>query len=261
MVLNCLFNGLGKPELCSPTNAAYIAMHGQSGTGGRIGASAIPPDYAGMLLADVELDTQGADAKVFIEAYLGSFEKMFKDYQEECRAAGQSEDKIRIKSLYLWSESPGTGKTTVAAALAQEFLLRNFLGNIRRGVTPPLRPVYFLDVNAFQGEYNTFNRPRVPESVAEPAAARYYAAMDKAKAAPFAVLDDMGVRTSTDGFRGDLHEIINHRVSNKLPTIYTSNIPIEQLDDVYGEKRLSDRIRHMTKEIHFEGTSKRGMRK
>jgi DNA replication protein DnaC len=85
--------------------------------------------------------------------------------------------------------------------------------------------------------------------------------MDKAKSAPFAVLDDIGVRAVTDGFRGDLHEVINHRVANKLPTIYTSNIPIDQLDGIFGERRLSDRIRHMTKEIHFEGTSKRGMRK
>jgi DNA replication protein DnaC len=236
-------------------------MHGYSGTGGRLGASEVPLDYAGLLLDEVELDTQGADAKRNIEGYHASFDKQFADVQLALRAEGKSSDQIRIKSLYLWSESPGTGKTTVAAALLQEYLLRNFLGNIRRGKTPPLRPVYFLDVNAWQTEYNTFNRPRVPESVAQAAAAKYYAAMDKAKAAPFTVLDDIGVRASTDGFRGDLHDVINHRVANELPTIYTSNIPISELESIFGEKRLADRIRHMTKEIHFEGTSKRGMRK
>lgn len=261
MVLTCLFNGLGKPELCAPTNAAYIAMHGHSGKGGRLGASDIPLDYAGMLLADLELDTQGVDLSVILDAYTASFVKMFDDVQRHLRAEGQSSDAIRIKSLYLWSESPGTGKTTVASAVAQEYLLRNFLGSLRRGKTPPLRPVYFLDVNAWQTEYLTFNRPRVPENVAEAAAAKYYAAMDKAKAAPFAVLDDIGVRASTDGFRGDLHDVINHRVANEMPTVYTSNIPISELESIFGEKRLADRIRHMTKEIHFEGTSKRGMRK
>lgn len=264
MVLNnssCLFKGLGKPELCEPRNSAYIAMHGHSGTGGRLGASRVPEDYAGTLLSDLTLETQGGTLKRDLEAYVKSFEKQFDDVKQKLRDEGHSKDRIRIKSLYLWSENAGTGKTTVACAMLQEYLLRNFLGSVRRGQAPPLAPVYFLDLNEWQTEYNTFNRPKVPEATAEVAAARYYRAMDKAMTAEFAVLDDLGVRDSTEGFRGDLHTIINHRVSKELPTVYTSNIPIEELPNTYGEIRMMDRIKHMTMPIHFEGNSQRGMKR
>ena len=111
-------------------------------------------------------------------------------------------------------------------------------------------------------DYNGFNRPRVPEDVAAPASERYYEAMEQAKAAPFAVLDDIGVRNDvTEGFRGDLHSIINYRVTNALPTVYTSNLPIVDLPRVFGEERLADRMRDMCVEIEFTGGSRRGMRR
>jgi DNA replication protein DnaC len=134
-------------------------------------------------------------------------------------------------------------------------------------------PGYFLDVNNWQTDYNQFNRPKVPDAIGGPAANRYYNAMEKAKFAPFAVLDDVGVRDCTEGFRGDLHAIINHRTTNAMPTVYTSNLPLisgeknkipafmpYDLVDVFGEQRLADRMRDMCLPILFEGTSRRGKR-
>jgi DNA replication protein DnaC len=131
----------------------------------------------------------------------------------------------------------------------------------------------FLEVNEWQTDYNNFNRPKVPDAVAEPAAKRYYKAMEHAKHAPLAVLDDIGLRDSTDGFRGDLHAIINHRTTNAMPTIYTSNLPLiydgkkekfvqepYDLIDVFGEQRLVDRMRDMCAVLHFNGESHRGRR-
>jgi DNA replication protein DnaC len=120
-------------------------------------------------------------------------------------------------------------------------------------------PAYFLDVNSWQTDYNEFNRARVPDSIAEPAAKRYYSAMERAKQAPFAVLDDIGVRQATEGFRGDLHSVINYRVTNAMPTVYTSNLPIEDMARVF-DNRLYDRMRDMCAELKFEGESKRGRR-
>ncbi|MEC0488035.1 DNA replication protein, partial [Bacillus glycinifermentans] len=51
------------------------------------------------------------------------------------------------------------------------------------------------------------------------------------------------------------------RVTNQLSTIYTSNIAIERLPDVFGEQRLTDRIRDLCRVIEFEGESKRGLRR
>ena len=72
------------------------------------------------------------------------------------------------------------------------------------------------------------------------------------------MLDDIGVRDATDGFRGDLHTVINARVTNQLPTIYTSNIALDQLWQVFGERRLADRVGDLCREIEFVGESKKG---
>lgn len=257
----CLLRNLGNPELCEPTNAAYIAMHGHSGKGGRVAAARIPEDYIGILVPNLVTNKTDPTLHKTIEQYVASLDKQFPDVRDELLKQGQSSNQVRVKSLYLWSESPGTGKTTVACAILQEYLLRNFLGHISRRQTPPLKPVFFLDVNEWQTEYNAFNRKHISEDIAKEHAERYYQAMDYAKKAEFAVLDDIGVRAATEGFRGDLHSVINYRVTNELPTVYTSNIPIDGLTSVFGESRMTDRIRHMTRELHFAGTTKRGIQK
>lgn len=258
----CLFRHSANPEaLCSPLNPAYIAIHGADGNGGRQASANIPKDYRGILLVDSPVREAQEDVYSKLDVYAKTFQRQFSDVMAEELAQGKSHNEARIKSLYLWSESPGTGKTTTAIALLNEYLLVNFIGSLKRKESPPQRPAYFLDVNEMQTKYNEFNRPRVPDDIAEPASRQYYNALRYAKEAPFAVLDDIGVRDSTDGFRGDLHSVINHRVTNSMPTIYTSNIPIEELPEVFGEQRLADRVRDMCMSIHFGGESKRGARR
>src|SRR5690606_12953530 len=120
-----------------------------------------------------------------------------------------------------------------------EYLLRHYIGNLKRKRTPDQRPTYFLDVNKLQTKYNEFNRPRVPQDIAEVAARNYYNAIERAKHTEFVVCDDIGVRDATEGFRADLHSIIDHRVANRKPTVYTSNLPIAELPTVFGEQRLA----------------------
>ncbi|MOA50214.1 hypothetical protein D3C78_1732060 [compost metagenome] len=80
--------------------------------------------------------------------------------------------------------------------------------------------------------------------------------------APFVVLDDIGVRDCTEPFRQDLHRIVDARLTGGFPTVYTSNIPMEELNEVFREKpaRLVDRVRDMCAVVPFVGVSKRGMR-
>jgi DNA replication protein DnaC len=165
----------------------------------------------------------------------------------------------RIKSLYLYSAEPGLGKTTTAAAVLNEYIIVHYVGSLRRGLTPSERPAYYCDVNAWQKLYNGFTRQNVPKATAEPMAAEYYAIDARARNAAFAILDDIGVRDATEAFRADLHAIIEHRVSNGMPTIYTSNIPMTEQVRVF-DRRLADRIRDMTAEIEYSGVSARGMR-
>ncbi|MBU8715442.1 DNA replication protein [Brevibacillus parabrevis] len=238
------------PTVCTRLCPHFIALHGASGMGGRVAAAAIPTDYRQVTVANSVARADQAKAYAIVERYCETFERQF----------DESPQAERIKSLYLYSFATGTGKTTTAAAIANTYLIGHYIGSIQRNRRPLNRPVYFLDVNDWQTQFNAFNRPRVPDHIAEPASAAYYRAMEYGREAPFVVMDDIGVRDASDAFRADLHAIINHRVTNRMPTVYTSNVAIEELADVF-DKRLADRVRDQCAVVPFVGESKRGMRK
>lgn len=238
------------PTACTRLCPHFIALHGASGAGGRVSAASTPADYRQVTVASSVARADQPKAYAIVDAYVATFERQFSDDPAD----------RRIKSLYLYSAAPGTGKTTTAAAIANAYLITHYIGSLQRNRRPLERPVYFLDVNEWQTQFNAFNRPRVPDHIAEPASAAYYRAMEAAKSAPFAVLDDIGVRDATEAFRGDLHAIVNHRVTNRLPTVYTSNVMIDELAQVF-DARLADRVRDQCAVVPFVGESKRGMRK
>src|SRR5699024_1349036 len=132
----------------------------------------------------------------------------------------------RAKSLYLWSESPGTGKTTTAFALANAWIAAEYLTNIKAGKKPPsTTSEAFLDVNEFQTQYNLATMTKDDEGIA-----KIGAEIKRTQEANFAVIDDIGVRGATEAFRSYVHAIINQRTVNGLPTVYTSNLPIEDME-------------------------------
>lgn len=231
---------------CDHLCAHRIALHGLNGDGGRIANANLPSEYRNITLANSP--AKEGQAKIYegIEVYAESITRHLNGGE-------------RAKSLYLWSENPGTGKTTTASALINAWIARDYLTALRDGRQPQQRPAYFLDVNAWQELYTGFTRPNVPNEIAERNSRPYYQRMEHARTAPFAVLDDIGVRAASDGFRGDLHAVINYRVTNGLPTVYTSNLALKEMADVF-DARLYDRIRDQCGEIHFAGESKRGRR-
>lgn len=240
MSVNCII-GEYKKDGCSScsSNCAYlIAMEA------RQQFANVPLDYRDKTLAKNPL---GDSFSAVANGVISTFNRQFDD------------DAARIKSLYLFSTAPGTGKTTTAAILLNEWIARSYIGALKRGLTPDRRPAYFLDVNEWQSFYNKFNRPSVPAEIAEPASIEYYKRLERAKNAPFAVLDDIGVRSASEPFRADLHEVINHRTVNGMPTVYTSNVALSGLTEVF-DKRLADRIGDMCAEITFTGNSHRGRR-
>ena len=217
-------------------------MHGYSGTGGRIANAGTPNDYRLLTLQTSPARAEQAKIYATIEKYARTFERQFEA------------DGARIKSLYLWSESPGTGKTTTAIAVLNEWIIAHYIGSLKRNRQALQTPAYFLDTNAFQSDYNLATMTNDDAEMA-----KIKATIQRTQMAPFAVLDDIGVRSASEAFRAYVHAIVNYRTANGLPTIFTSNLPIEEMAVVF-DARLYDRMRDMCLPIAFEGESKRGRR-
>jgi DNA replication protein DnaC len=217
-------------------------MHGYSGTGGRVANVNTPADYRMLTLATSPARENQAKVYATIEKYAATFERMF------------DTEAPRIKSLFLFSESPGTGKTTTAIAVLNEWMIAHYLGSLKRNRQAAQTPAYFLDVNAFQTDYNLATMTNDEAGINS-----IKAVIKRAQTAPFAVIDDIGVRSASEAFRAYIHAIINYRTVNGMPTVFTSNLPIEEMAVVF-DARLYDRMRDMCAVLHFGGESKRGRR-
>lgn len=220
--------------------AHRIAMHGLNGKGGRVGAAGAPSDYKYLTLGNSPARDGMEKLYRTLEAYVKTFNRQF------------DEDGERIKSWYFYSTNPGTGKTTTAIALMNEFIMSNYLGALSRGEQPVQLPAMFFDLNQVQRTYNLASQADDKEAIKE-----ITQKFDKAARVPFLVLDDVGIRSASDAFKGMLHDVINHRATNSLPTVYTSNVSLDEFIRIY-DARVYDRARDKCQEIKFVGESKRG---
>lgn len=210
---------------------------------GRIDASKMPREYRGITL----FNSPARESQSTIYNKLGDYIETFGRIHDET-------DSRRIKSIYLYSKNPGTGKTTTAIALLNQFIIASYLGALKRDMRPPLRPVFFLDLNELQSSFNLATQTRD-----EGALKRFRKTIEIASFCPFVAIDDIGLRSATEAFRGHVHTIINARCANGLPTVYTSNIPIDELTTIF-DARLADRVRDQCAVFAFDGESKRGRR-
>lgn len=251
---NCILRDIctiAGTDACRTTCAHFVSMHGASGKGGRVGAMGIPLEYRKFTVARNPIRDSQPIAFRAIDKVAESYLRMFDDTDDPA---------ARIKNVYMYSKAAGTGKTASASALANEWQMLHYVGSLKRGQTPDDDQVYFLDMPEFQTQYNAFNRSNAGGDVAEQAYKKFSMMMQAAKDAALLIMDDIGARGATEGFRNDVHAVVNHRYMKKKPTIYTSNVAMDDLPEIFDEK-LYDRVRDLTVEIPFEGQSKRGKRK
>lgn len=221
----------GEAEL-TETHPMHIAVMA------RYDNAEVPRDYVKEFVDNSTARTGNKRNYEIIESYIQSFTK----------------DGVRIKNFYLYSQSPGTGKTTTAAAILNEFIRRRFLYLASKKQTIPETLGLFLDVNEWQTSYNLASMANDDDTMASIADdVRRYSSVE------MLVIDDVGVRSATESFRSLVHSIINARLTNNRPTIFTSNVRMTNIGAIF-DARLQDRIVDQCLELTFSGDSNRGMR-
>ena len=121
------------------------------------------------------------------------------------------------KGLYLWSKTPGSGKTFLASCLAKSLMIKHDLQ--MRFITAP-------DYIAKVGD--SYKRERGERDESE-----IY------RECQLLVFDDIGTQMDKEWQRQEMFRLINRRMQERLITIFTSNLPVESLN---VEDRTKDRI-------------------
>jgi DNA replication protein DnaC len=112
----------------------------------------------------------------------------------------------------------GCGKTHLAAAIG------NY--QLKQG-----KPVLFLSVaDLLDHLRSTFS----PES-----SVSYDELFERVRNTPLLILDDLGEHSATPWAREKLYQIVNHRYNAKLPTVITTCLSLEEIEDRISS-RLSD---------------------
>ncbi len=104
----------------------------------------------------------------------------------------------------------GAGKTHVAAAIANRCLDRG-------------QPALFVVVPDLLDHLRASYRPDSDMG--------YDALLEQVRVAPILILDDLGTQSSTAWAQEKLFQILNHRYNAQLPTVVTTNLSLERVDE------------------------------
>jgi DNA replication protein DnaC len=63
--------------------------------------------------------------------------------------------------------------------------------------------------------------------------------LDTAREIPILILDDLGAHNYTDWTRNRIYSIINYRLNEQLPTVITSNLSLDEMEDYLGARTTS----------------------
>ncbi|GGQ45206.1 hypothetical protein GCM10010267_04300 [Streptomyces griseorubens] len=73
---------------------------------------------------------------------------------------------------------------------------------------------------------------------------------------PLLFLDDLGAAKTSEWTEELTYRLINHRYEHMLPTLITTNLPMEQLRVTLGD-RVASRLAEMTERVILDGPDRR----
>lgn len=232
--------------LADETSYPYVFMYGSDGKGGLWKSRNVPAKYSDNFLETLPIAADNPVAYATVEKYVGNVVQ----YVQEKKVG-----------LFFFSKpcpenrfGTGTGKTTAAVTILNHYLLERLRQHLKGEQAIKDNPVYFCKSTDLQTAFNAQFRgtPEMQKVSSE----RYYAIKNRAKAVELLVFDDIATKASTESFTEELYEIIDHRASEELATIYTSNMTMEAVAELLGD-RIASRIEGMTVPVAFSGADHR----
>lgn len=121
------------------------------------------------------------------------------------------------KGIYMWSQMPGSGKTFLASCIGKSIMIKQDL-QMRFIAAPDYINLVADSYKRDRGEYDT---------------------SEVYRSCPLLIFDDIGVQIGRDWQRQEIFRLVNQRISAGVVTIYTSNMPVEDLN---VDDRTKDRI-------------------
>lgn len=183
--------------------AEYTKRTGRTDGDFRKVRAMVPFEYIGKKPKDFDWSLYGCDVEIqkrIANGFIVNFDK--------CEAEG--------RGLYIYSKTRGSGKTLLASCIVNQLI-----------DTRPINAKFINVLDLIELTKKGF---------------KYESCNDDLEAifnTKLLVLDDLGVQMKKEWSETVLYRLINHRKTNRLITIFTSNIPVDELK---MDDRIPDRI-------------------
>lgn len=227
-------------EYCNDNCYPYVFTHGSNGNGGVWASTNVPLSYRKYLAETMPIKNSSDNRECYLRFcnYIENIERLV------------LEDNIGI---YLFGGT-GVGKTTTAVTILNEYVIERVRLHLKGKRKIDKQVGHFIKSADLQNIYNSQFRGNV--EVQNNASAKYYRYKDIMMTAELLVIDDIATRDTTESFKNELFEIIDHRAINNLTTIFTSNESLKDLPKYVGD-RIASRIEGMTKPMLLKGKDNR----
>jgi DNA replication protein DnaC len=139
--------------------------------------------------------------------------------------------------LYIYGPV-NTGKSTMAIQMWLEAQKKQYFEKLPGHIRFVTAYAFFEDIRKSQF---------VVQSLEDEPARDEFAAMAEYVSAALLFFDDLGATKFTEWQISQLQILVDQRYEMMLPTVFTSNLSLEELEDALGDKRTPSRIRRMCK--------------